>query len=155
MLEGHHYQNAYACDDIAVGIDQFRGRGLTKEPHIIDVDQMVTTPAGPKHIVSRICFIWIGDLQYELIETIKDETGLYANAQSNGGPLRFHHICMRINDWDGFRARVDVQDMPLVMERDLGPDHLRFLYLDGRKAFGHYLEYTCMSDGMWEQLHGM
>jgi hypothetical protein len=59
-----------------------------------------------------------------------------------GGVMRFHHTCQRVEDWESFRARVDEQDLPVVMERDLGPDKLRFIYLDGHKAFGHYLEYT-------------
>lgn len=56
---------------------------------------------------------------------------------------------------DMFRAAVDRQDLPVVMERDLGPEKLRFLYLDGRKMFGHYLEYTCMPDAIWHQLQSM
>lgn len=155
MLEGRHYQNAYICDNLEEGIDAFRGRGLTREPMIIPVEQTVMTPDGPKRQKVRICFIWIGDLQYELIEVIEDEAGLYGNCLSNGGPLRFHHICMRVDDWDDFRARVDEQDLPIAMERDLsqgdGGIQLKFLYLDGRKVFGHYLEYTWMTDAMWEQ----
>ena len=154
MLEGTHFQNAYVCDDIEAGIDLFRGRGLRKEPMIIPVEQMVDTPYGPKSIKSRICFIWIDNLQYELIEISEDETGIYDNCLSNGGPLKFHHICYKIDDWDDFRARVDQQDFPLAMERDTG-NGLKFLYLDARKVFGHYLEYTWMPDAMWEQIKAM
>lgn len=154
MLEGLHYQNAYVCDDIEAAIDLFRGRGLKKEPIIIPVDQVVNTPTGPKAIKSRICFIWIDNLQYELIEVSEDEVGIYANCLSNGGPLRFHHICYRIDDWDDFRARVDQQDFPVAMERDTG-EGIKFLYLDARKVFGHYIEYTNMTDAAWEQIKGM
>ena len=98
---------------------------------------------------------WLNGLQYELIQPIVDDANVYANAPSNGGPLRFHHICLRVEDWEEFRARVDQQDFPVVMERDLGAEQLRFVYLDGRKVFGHYLEYTCMSDSMWQQMRNM
>lgn len=158
MLEGMHYQNAYVCDDLEAGIDLFRGRGLTKEPFIIPVDQTVLTPDGPKRQKSRICFIWIGDLQYELIESEIDEAGLYATCMAGEGPLRFHHICFRIGDWDDFRARVDDQEFPVAMERDLSgedPNGLKFLYLDARKVFGHYIEYTWMPDAMWQQIRVM
>ena len=154
MLEGLHYQNAYVCDDIAAGIDVFRGRGLRHEPMVIPVDHTVDTPGGPKRIACRICFIWIDNLQYELIEVIDDQVGMYANCQGSG-PLRFHHVCMRVPDWDDFRARVDGQDFPLVMERDLGASQLRFLYLDARAVFGHYLEYTWMSGAQWDQIRAM
>lgn len=152
MLEGLHYQNAYVCDNIEAGIDLFRGRGLQKEPVIIPVEQEVQTPNGPKRQKVRICFIWIDGFQYELIEVIEDGVGLYGNCLSNGGALRFHHICMKIDDWDGFRARVDQQKFPVAMERDLGGDQLKFLYLDARSVFGHYLEYTWMSEAQWEQI---
>jgi hypothetical protein len=155
MLEGRHYQNAYVCDDLEAGIELFRGRGLAKEPVIIPVDQSVDTPEEPKRQKGRICFIWIGELQYELIEMEIDEVGLYANAKDNGGPLRFHHICMRVEDWNAFRARVDEQPLPVAMERDLGGDTLKFLYLDSRSVFGHYLEFTWMPEAMWQQIRAM
>ena len=158
MLEGMHYQNAYICDDLEAGIALFRGRGMTKEPIIIPVDQTVQTPEGPKRQKGRICFIWIGDLQYELIENEIDEVGIYANCLSNGGPLRFHHICFRIDDWEDFRARVNEQEFPVATERDLtgeDPNGLKFLYLDARKVFGHYIEYTWMPEAMWQQIRAM
>ncbi|MBB4860169.1 hypothetical protein HNO88_003510 [Novosphingobium chloroacetimidivorans] len=156
MLEGLHYQNAYVCDDLEAGIDLFRGRGLAKEPMIIPVDQDVMTPDGPKRQKGRICFIWIDNLQYELIQMEIDEVGIYANCLSNGGALRFHHVCYRIDDWADFRRRVDEQDLPIAMERaGAGEDELKFLYLDARKVFGHYLEYTWMPEPTWQHIKGM
>ena len=156
MLEGQFYQNAYVCDNIEAAIDLFRGRGLTKEPIIIPVDQQVMTPDGLKRQKSRICFIWIGDLQYELIESEIDEVGLYANCAPNGGPMRFHHICFRIDDWNDFRARVDQQEFPVAMERTgADPSELQFLYLDARNVFGHYIEYTWVPEAMWQQIRAM
>ena len=155
MLVGQHYQNGYVCDDIEAAIAHFKERGLDKDPMIIPVEQTVDTPDGPKKQELRISMFWHNGVQYELIQPIVDEAGVYANAPSNGGPIRFHHICLRVEDWQDFRNQVDAQDFPVVMERDLGPDKLRFAYLDGRKVFGHYLEYTNMSDEMWEMTKAM
>jgi hypothetical protein len=155
MIEGEFYQLGYVCDSLEEGIAQFRGRGMTHEPHIIEVDQPVNSPQGEVVNRLRICFIWIGDVQYELIQPVTDPLGIYANAPSNGGPIRFHQVCYRIRDWDDFRARVDQQDLPVVMERDMGENAVKFLYLDGRAKFGHYLEYTWMSDDAWEQTRRM
>jgi hypothetical protein len=155
MIEGFHFQNAYVCDDIENGIALFKARGHRRAVQIIDVNQPITTPTGSVVMKSRICFIWTDNLQYELIQVIDDPSGIYANCLSNGGPLRFHHTCMRINDWDAFRARVDQQDLPLAIERDGGGDALKFLYLDGRKVFGHYLEFTWMTDALWDQIRAM
>jgi len=144
MLEGRLYQLGYICDDLEEGIAQFRGRGMTHEPRIMEVEQPVDTPNGEfvNHI--RLCFIWIGDMQYELIQPLTDPLGVYANAPSNGGPIRFHQVCFRVKDWLDFRARVD-----------MGGDNLQFLYLDGRGRFGHYLEYTWMTDEAWDQIRAM
>ncbi|MBV1686830.1 VOC family protein [Novosphingobium sp. G106] len=155
MLEGHLYQLGYACDNLEEGIAQFRGRGMTHEPHIIEVEQPVNANGREYINHIRLCFIWIGEMQYELIQAIKDPLGIYANAPSNGGPIRFHQTCMRVKDWADFRARVDQQDLPVAMERDMGGDNLKFLYLDGRAKFGHYLEYTWMTDAAWEQTRKM
>ena len=155
MLEGHLYQLGYVCDDIEEGIAQFRGRGMTHEPRVMEVEQPVNSPQGEVVNHMKLCFIWIGDMQYELIQPLADPLGIYANAPSNGGPLRFHQTCMRVADWDDFRARVDQQDLPVAMERDLGGDNLKFLYLDARKQLGHYLEYTWMTDATWDQIRKM
>jgi len=154
ILEGWHYQNAYICDDIEAAIKQFQARADVGQVAIHDIDQTISTPAGPKRVSSRLAFIWLGGLQYELIQIIADETGVYANCQSNGGPLRFHHICMRVDDWDSFRAKVDKQDFPLVMER-ANDDQLKFLYLDARSVLGHYLEYVWTTDERWAVMRGL
>jgi Glyoxalase/Bleomycin resistance protein/Dioxygenase superfamily len=154
MLEGWHYQNAYVCDDIEAAIASFKARAEIGHVPIIDVDQTIATPDGPKRVATRLAFIWIGDLQYELIQIIDDQTGIYANCQSNGGPLRFHHVCMRVDEWDSFRARAAAQNLPVVMERAIEGDLLKFLYLDARAFCGHYLEYVWATPERWVQMGG-
>jgi len=155
MLEGWHYQNAYVCDDIEAAIEMFRKRASIGDIRIIDVSQPVSTPQGTRTVATRLAFIWIDDLQYELIQVVNDETGIYANARPNGGPLRFHHVCMRVDDWDAFRARVARQDLPVVMERAIEGDALKFLYLDAREFCGHYLEYVWTTNERWAAMRAM
>ncbi len=156
MIEGKFYQLGYICDNLEEGITQLRGRGMTHEPHIIEVDQPVDSLQGEVINKLRLAFVWIGDVQYELIQPVTDPLGIYANCQSNGGPLRFHQICMRIEGtWEGFLERAHAQDLPLVMWRDMGGDNLKFAYIDARSTLGHYLEYTWMTDAGWEQIRGM
>lgn len=157
MLEGRHFQNAYLCDDLEKGIELFRQRGLTREPMIIPVDQQIQTPDGLKRQKGRICFVWVGDMQYELIESEIDEAGIYANCAPGEGYFRFHHVCFRVDDWDAFRSRLDSLGYPLAMERPPtdDPHALKFLYLDARSVLGHYIEYTWMPDAMWDRLKSM
>lgn len=154
MITGHHYQNAYICDDIEAAIAAFAGRADIGKVAPFDVDQQLWTPEGMKRVATKLAFIWIGDLQYELIQVVADETGLYSNYKDNGGLLHFHHVCMRVPEWEPFRAGVAKQDLPVVLERANEDDQLKFLYLDGREFCGHYLEYCWMTDEMWPRLGG-
>ena len=154
MIEGQFYQLGYVCDcPIEEAIELFRGRGMAHDPHIIEVDQPVDSPSGEVINKLRLCVIWIGDTQYELIQPLTDPLGIYANAPANGAPIRFHQICMRVEgSWEDFLARTKAQDLPVVMWRDMGADKLKFLYIDARATLGHYLEYTWMTDAQWDQI---
>lgn len=154
MITGHHYQNAYICADIDAAIEAFRTRADFGEVRPFEVEQQLWTPQGMKRVATRLAFIWIGALQYELIEVLDDESGICANYKDNGGLLHFHHVCMRVPEWEPFRAAVAAQDLPVVLERANEGDLLKFLYLDGREFCGHYLEYTWMTDERWVQLGG-
>ncbi len=154
MLTGHHYQNAYIVDDIEAAIAEFHTRAEFGEVRPFAIEQELWTPASMKKVATKLAFIWIGDLQYELIEVLGDETGIYSNYKDNGGLLHFHHVCMRVPEWEPFRAAVAAQDLPVVLERANAGDLLKFLYLDGRSFCGHYLEYVWMTDERWVQLGG-
>ncbi|MDP3675329.1 MAG: VOC family protein [Novosphingobium sp.] len=157
MITGHHYQNAYVVADIEAAVSAFRTHAEIGAVQPFEVEQQLWTPAGMKRVATRLAFIWIGDLQYELIEVVADETGLYSNwkgaIEHGGGLLHFHHVCMRVPAWEPFRTAVAAQDLPVVLER-ANDDSLKFLYLDGREFCGHYLEYTWMTDERWLQLGG-
>ena len=159
MFTGHHYQNAYNCPDINAAIAAMRAHGHDGEVRVFEIPQLVDTPNGPKKVATKLAFVWVGDMQYELIEVIEDETGVYGNyagAGSNGGGvMHFHHACTRVDDWDSFRAAVDAQDLPVVFERAHEGDPLKFLYLDARSVCGHYLEYCWMTDERWAQMRAM
>ena len=155
MISGHHYQNAYIVEDIDAAIASFRGRAEFGDVRPFVIEQQLWTPEGMKLVSTKLAFIWIGELQYELIEVLHDESGIYANWQDNGGLLHFHHVCMRVPEWEPFRAAVAEQDLSVVLERANEGDQLKFLYLDGREFCGHYLEYVWMSDERWAQLRAM
>lgn len=154
MLTGHHFQNAYIVDDIEAAIAACAARSEIGEVRPFETEQALWTPAGIKRVVNKLAFVWIGDLQYELIEVVEDQTGIYGNYLNNGGVMHFHHSCARVADWNLFRAAVEQQDLSVVLERANDGDALKFLYLDGRAFCGHYLEYTWMTDEMWPRLGG-
>jgi hypothetical protein len=151
VLEGYHYQNAYVTRDVDKWIRTFHERAKVDRVLTYEGSTSVRTPQGDAIQTNKLAFIWVGDLQYELIQPISGPP-LYRHALPPDDGLVFHHICMRIGNWDEFRARVDTQPYPVALEG--GNDMLRFLYLDAREVLGHYLEYTWMTDERWTQMGG-
>jgi hypothetical protein len=152
MLEGYHYQNAYVTRDVEKSVEVFQQRAKVDRVLTYEGSTPVTTPDGAGIQTNKLAFIWIGDLQYELIQPVSGSVRIYSDALPADDGLRFHHICMRVADWDEFRARVERQPYPVVLEG--GNEKLRFLYLDARPFLGHYLEYTWMTDERWAQMGG-
>ena len=149
MLEGWHFQNAYVTRDIDKAIDDLRSRlGVTAEVTTLTLDQELWTPAGSGVAKQRIAFLWIEDLQYELIQPVAGNIATYASGLPDGDGMKFHHVGIRIDDWDDFRDRVNRQDLPIAVEGSSGTD-LRFLYLDARETLGHFLEYVWCTPMMW------
>jgi hypothetical protein len=152
MLEGYHFQNAYVTRDVDKWVETFRQRGKVDRVMTYEGTTEVTTPNGAGVQTNKLAFVWVGDLQYELIQPISGDVQLYSDALPAGDGLQFHHICMRVPEWEAFRKRVDEQPYPVVLEG--GNEALRFLYLDARPFLGHFLEYTWMSDERWGQMGG-
>jgi len=153
MLEGKHYQNAYVTRNIEKAIEAVKARAKVRKIIQYQGESEVMTPDGPRVQGSKLAFIWVEDLQYELIEPISGNLELYREALPADDAPKFHHICMRVDNWDDFRARVGQQPFPVVIERASDPA-LKFLYLDARELLGHYLEYTWMTDERWAQVGG-
>lgn len=153
MLEGNHFQNAYVTRDIDKALDTFRQRlNAPQEIRSFDVTVDVKTPAGSGAASNRVAFIWIDNLQYELIQPVSGLVSIYSDQLPADDSLKFHHICMRVDDWDSFRGKVDRQGYPVALEG--GSDALKFVYLDARDTLGHYLEYVWMTPARWAQLGG-
>lgn len=149
MFEGHHFQNAYITRDLAKHAERLNGLGV-REHLRTEADMEVKSRHGTARLHNKIYFGWVGDMQYELIEPLHDDVGIYADVLPADDSLLFHHICMRLPDWDSFRSQIDEQR--LVMEA--GHDKLRFCYLDARDICGHYLEFNWMAPEMWAAIGG-
>lgn len=154
MLEGRHYQNAYVTRDIAKAVDMFKAMLGAANATTIEIEQDLVTAKGSGKARQKLAFIWIDNLQYELIEPVSGLVDVYTDALPADDNVKFHHICMRVDDWDAFRARVEREGWPVAMEGQSG-DQLKFLYLDARETLGHYLEYVWMTDERWAQVVAM
>lgn len=154
MIVGRHYQNAYITRDIAKGVARFREHADIRKVLETEVEVNVWTPQGEGVGVQKLAFIWVEDLQFELIEPQSgDVLALYRDALPADDSLSFHHICNRVDDWDGFMGQVEQQEFPVVLKGGT-PGALEFLYLDTRPLLGHYLEYVWMREDRWAAMGG-
>lgn len=152
MLTGIHYQNAYITRDIDRATELFKQRLGVEDASFFEVEVDVWTPQGVGKARNKLAFIWKNNLQYELIEPVSGLVDVYRDALPDDASLKFHHICMRVDDWQPFRDRVQSMQYPVVLEG--GNEQLRYLYLDATKELGHYLEYTWMTAQRWQQIGG-
>lgn len=152
MFEGHHYQLAYVTRNLDKALADIKARSDIRHESYFEVDQPVQTPDGTRNMANKMALLWVGNVQYEFIQPVSGLEHVYGAGLPDDDAVAFHHVCSRVADWDSFRQRVEQQDLPLLFEGGAGP--LKFLYLDGRKSCGHFLEYTWMPDEMWAGMGG-
>jgi catechol 2,3-dioxygenase-like lactoylglutathione lyase family enzyme len=153
MFLENHYQNAYITRDLDQALDFFRSEYGFDDFKRYDVSYELKTPSARGTASVKLALGWIGKLQYELIEPVAGLIDVYNEGLPDEYPLRFHHICMRVPDWDVFRAGLERDKRPVVMEGGT-PGHLLWLYVDARETLGHYLEYCWMTPERWAVIGG-
>jgi hypothetical protein len=153
MLLDNHFQNAYITRDLEQAMALFKTTHDFDRFVSMEVRQQLKTRSGNGEAVVKMALGWIGDLQYELIQPVSGLIDVYLDGLPERHPMQFHHVCMRvIDDWDGFRARLEREKQPIVMEGSGMGGGLKFLYLDARATLGHYLEYCWMTPERWTQI---
>nr|WP_278254331.1 VOC family protein [Sphingobium sp. BYY-5] len=154
MIVGRHYQNAYVTRNVDKAVTEFKARADVRALHEIEVPVHVWTPQGEGIGVQKLAFVWVEDLNYELIEPKEgDVLALYRDALPADDRLVFHHVCHVVDDWDALMAQVAGQPFPIVLKGGT-PNMLQFLYLDTRPWLGHYTEYVWMVPDRWAAMGG-
>jgi hypothetical protein len=154
MLLQNHYQNAYVTRDLDRALVLFRTEFGIEDFKQIEASVEVRTPAGRGTATLRLALGWTGSLQYELIQPLSGLVDVYKEALPDQELLRFHHVCMRVHDdWPRFRAELDRQKRPVVLEGG-SEGHLQFVYVDARDSLGHFLEYCWMTPQRWTAMDG-
>lgn len=153
ILYGRHYQNAYVTRNVDKAVAGFRQRADIRKLMETEVEIEVTTPKGKGPCGQKLAFIWVGDLNYELVQPMSGLVDVYRDALPQDDGLQFHHVCHVVDDWADLRARIEKDAFPVVLEGASG-DQLKFVYLDTRPWLGHYLEYVWMTPTRWAQMGG-
>lgn len=144
----NHYQNAYVTRDIDRAVELLqRQHGLTGEVQRLDAAMEVRTAEGQGGSTLKLAFLWAGRLQYEVIQPMSGLVGLYKDAVREDRLLQFHHVAMRVDDWDGLLADIAAEKKTIALQGEAGP--IKFLYVDARDTLGHYLEYVSGPPEYW------
>ncbi|VWX48267.1 VOC family protein [Novosphingobium sp. 9U] len=151
-----HMQNAYVTHDLDKAVEMMGNQFDMQNWDRIDPDMVVNTLEGPKPLQCRVASTWAGGLNIELIEPVGGYVEHYVNMlpddRSDAVP-RFHHISLRRDNEAEMREEVARLGLPLAFEGPLSTKDkipsLVFIYLDGRKTLGHYVEFTWKSDEAW------
>lgn len=154
MITGRHYQNAYVTRNVDKAVAEFRERAEVRTVLETEVAVEVWTPQGTGTGVQKLAFVWVEDLNYELIEPKSgDVLAIYRDALPADDSLKFHHVCHVVDDWDALMAKVERQPYPVVLKGGTA-GLLQFLYLDTREWLGHYTEYVWMVPDRWAAMGG-
>lgn len=153
MFLENHYQNAYITRDLEKALAFFKSEHGFDRFVSMEVKQQLKTRSGNGEAVVKMALGWIGEVQYELIQPVAGLTDVYLDGLPEKYPLQFHHICMRVvDDWAGFRARLEREERPIAMAGSGMGGGLEFVYVDARATPGHYLEYCWMTPERWTQM---
>lgn len=154
MITGRHYQNAYVTRNVDKAVMDFKRHADIRSLMEIEVPVQLWTPQGEGQGVQKLAFVWVGDMQFELIQPKDgDVLALYRDALPVDDGLQFHHVCHVVDDWDAFMAKVEQQPFPIVLKGGT-PGLLQFVYLDTRQWLGHYVEYVWMVPERWQAMGG-
>ena len=154
MITGRHYQNAYVTRNVDKAVASFREHADVRTIMEIETPVQVWTPQGEGSGVQKLAFVWVEDLNYELIEPKSgDVLAIYRDALPVGDGLQFHHVCHVVDDWAELEAKVAASPFPVVLKGGT-PGLLQFCYTDTRSWLGHYTEYVWMVPDRWAAMGG-
>jgi hypothetical protein len=154
MSTGRHYQNAYVTRNVDKAVAEFQQHADVRAVMAFEVPVKVWTPRGEGAGLQKLAFVWVGDLNYELIEPKEgDVLAIYRDALAADDRLVFHHVCHVVDDWEALMARVERQPFPVVLKGGT-PGMLEFVYVDTRPWLGHYTEYVWMVPDRWAAMGG-
>lgn len=152
MITGEHFQNAYVTRNLEKAVADFSKYAEVRAEYFWEGDVPVVTPQGEDSMHLKLALLWVGDLQYEFIQPVSGLEHIYIDALREDDRISFHHVCMRVDDWDELHRSLAEQPYPIVFEGAAGPS--KFLYVDARPYCGHFLEYSMMPSEMWAETGG-
>src|SRR5665213_1635802 len=102
MITGRHFQNAYVTRNRDKAVAGFNARADVRKVLEFEGPVHLWTPKGEGTGVQKLAFIWVEDLNLEVIEPQQGETlAIYRDALPDDDRLVFHHVCQIVDDRGG------------------------------------------------------
>lgn len=155
MLEGHHFQNAYVTRNLEKAMQLFEKRADIRQKLTLELNFESMTPQGLTPLSAKVGLVWVGDMQFEIIQPNGGNDAVYRDGlPAEGDGIAFHHICYRVLDWDEFFPRAKANaPWPVLLEGEA--NNTKYIYFDARKELGHLVEYMYMPEEMWKAVGGL
>lgn len=149
-----HFQNAYVTRDLDASLAMLAARYGLRDVMRVQPELAVTTPRGPGTMRLDVALLWVGGYQIEVIEPVSGDIDAYRDLlpAAADGSLRFHHIGMRVDDFDAVRAEIARSGRVVAFEG--AQPGIQFAYVDARDTLGHFLEYVSLSPDAWKAMGG-
>ena len=152
MKMNNFFQMAYITRDFEKAMATFKEHHGVDDFIVLSIDPEVQTKWGSGKLYANVALGWVDNLQIELIEPKGGLDNLYTEGLPGGDVPHLHHVCMRVPDWNAFKAEAEREGWPIVCEG--GVPGVNFAYIDARDRLGHYVEYMWMNDEMWAATGG-
>lgn len=142
-------QLAYVTDDIDAAVAWAEGTLGTSRCHT----RYKSSLGGIAYVDGELVDEWVIDValvnagatNLEIIQPVSGAVDLYRGAIRPGAPATFHHIGVRVHDFDEATALIERAGRSWELHGDNGA--IRFGYVDLSAELGHHLEVMELTPG--------
>jgi len=148
-------QLAYVTDDLDAGVEWLQSTLGTSECHTMygsSLGGTVVVDGQPaQEWVIDVALVNAGPTNIELIRPVSGAVDLYRQGIRPGAPATFHHIGVRVDDFDAATELVTANDR-VWKQHGHTRGAIRFGYLDMTAELGHHVEVMELGEGMQQLL---
>ncbi|MHB1138207.1 MAG: VOC family protein [Microthrixaceae bacterium] len=144
-------QLAYVTDDIDAGVEWLQstlGTTRCRTMYASSLGGTVVVDGRPaEEWVIDAALVNAGSTNLELIRPVSGAVDLYRDAIRPGAPATFHHIGVRVDDFDAATELIAAHGRSWEQHGD-SAGSIRFGYLDMTAELGHRVEVMELGEGM-------
>ena len=148
-------QLAYVTDDLDAGVEWLQSTFGTSRCHVRYASSLggtvIVDGAPADEWVIDVALVNAGPTNIELIRPVSGAVDLYRGAIRPGAPATFHHLGVRVDDFDAAAALISSNGRSWE-QYGATEGAIRFGYLDLTAELGHRIEVMELGPGMQQLL---